>query len=80
MTTTAPCPEARRRPTITWRLAAYHDGLDLIITVLDGAYHWRLDGRPAQSSPHHDYPRCLAAARLALGLPPIGHTSTALTA
>lgn len=76
MITLAPCPETTQRPTITWRLANYHQGRELIITVLRGAYHWRLDGRPAQSSPQPDYPRCLAAARRALGIPAIGHTST----
>lgn len=75
------CPEARTAPTITWRLRAYHLGRDLIITVIAGAYAWRLDEPNARNSaPAATYPACLAAARAALGLPAIGESGQHITA
>lgn len=63
----------RTRPTITWTLTGYSLGRDLIITVRQGQYRWQLDEPNARpSAAYADYPQCLAAARHALGLPPIG--------
>jgi hypothetical protein len=72
-----PCTETRTRPTVTWRLADYHLGRDLIITLLNGQHCWMLDEPNAQpSKAYPDYPRCLAAARHALRLPIIGSGAT----
>ena len=39
--TTPPC-STPSRPVVTWHLADYHLGRDLIITLLDGRHCWKL--------------------------------------
>lgn len=73
-----PCPcSAEPAPTVRWRLADYHLGRDLIITLLAGRHCWMLDEPNARpSAAYRDYASCLAAARRTLGLPIIGLRST----
>jgi len=73
------CPEARTAPVVTWRLRAFHLGRDLVITVIDGRFVWRIDEPNARNSaPAATYPACLAQARTALGLPAIAEAGAHL--
>lgn len=77
----APCTEARTAPTIIYRFANYHAGRALILTVIKGRWHWRIDEPNARNSKGYpSHPAAKAAARAALGLPAIGEAGQHLTA
>ena len=71
------CPDTASAPaTVTWRVRL-GDPLTLCITVIDGQWHWRGSEPNAQNSRGYpSYPAVLAAARHALGLPPIAAQRT----
>lgn len=70
-----PCPETTRPPVVTWRVQA-EAGHAFVFSIIDGAWHWRLDAANAAFSPGYpSYPAAMAAARRYHGLPAIGATA-----
>lgn len=68
----APCADAPRVPVITWRVVLA-GSIGVTFTVIDGAWHWRLDAANARNSRGFpSYPAAMAHARAHLGLPAIG--------
>lgn len=74
------CTEATTPPTVTFRFTGYHAGRTLILTVINGAWHWRIDEPNARnSSGYPSHPAAKAVARAALGLSAIGEAGRHLT-